>query len=74
MIGLTAGFGNRQLVTDAVRDPARNLVLQIEQIIYIAVEALGPKVRPAFGVDQLRVYANLLSQFAHAPFEHVAHV
>jgi hypothetical protein len=33
--------------------------LQIEQVAYLAVEPLSPEVRARFGIDELRVYANL---------------
>jgi hypothetical protein len=33
--------------------------LQIEQVSYLAVESLCPEVGATFGIDELRVYANL---------------
>jgi hypothetical protein len=47
-----------QLNLERIPDLARNLVLQSEQIAYVAVEALGPQVRIGLGVDKLRVDAD----------------
>jgi hypothetical protein len=61
MLRRAAGFSNDQLRTDGARDPARNLVLQIEQIGDLAVESVSPEVGATFRVDELRVYANLVA-------------
>jgi hypothetical protein len=37
----------------AIADPARNLVLQGEQIAHVTVEPLRPQMRVGLGIDQL---------------------
>jgi hypothetical protein len=44
-----------------------------EDVLEVAVEAIGPDVAAARGVDELHVDAHLHAGAAHAAFEHVAH-
>jgi hypothetical protein len=46
-----------QLKIELDRDPARDVVLQGEQIVRVAVETLGPEMRVGLGVDQLGSWA-----------------
>ena len=73
MLGRPGGLGGDQLDAERVREPARDLILQSEQIARVAVEPLGPKMRIGRGTDQLGVDAELVAGPPDAPFEHIAH-
>jgi len=49
------------------------LVLQFEDVVERAVEAVGPDMRAARRVDQLGGDAHPVGGFAHRAFEHIAH-
>src|SRR5438105_2308839 len=66
-------FGLAQPRLYGAGDIARNLVLQFENVIEGAVEAVGPDVRAASRVDQLSSDAHAVAGLADAAFEHVAH-
>jgi hypothetical protein len=51
MLGRSGGLRSDQLDAESVRDPARDLVLQGEEIARVTVEALGPKMRVGQGID-----------------------
>src|ERR1700739_2248352 len=73
---LTVGaldLGLAQLWFDRAGDAGRDLVLQVENVVERAVEAVGPDVSAGRGVDQLPGDAHPVAGFAHAAFEHVAH-
>jgi hypothetical protein len=69
----SVGLGGDQLEVERDRDPARDLVLQGEQIRHVAVEPLGPQMLVGCGIDKLCVDANLVARPANAPFQHIAH-
>ncbi len=48
-----------------------DFVLRYREVGSIGIKPLGPKVRAVFGVDELRVYPNLIAGAPHAPFEHI---
>ena len=73
MPGRPGGLRSDQLDAERVRDPARDLVLQREQIARVAVEPFSPEMRIGVGVDQLGVHADLVARPAHAAFEYIAH-
>ena len=73
MLGRLGGRSSDQLDAQRVREPARDLVLQSEQIDRVAVEPLCPEMRVARGADQLGVDADLGALPPDAPFEHIAH-
>jgi hypothetical protein len=50
-----------------------NLILQLEDIFQPAVEFLGPKMRPGFGLEGLRRDAQARACFAHAALQEVPH-
>ena len=50
-----------ELIAKCNSGPARDLVLQSEQVAQFAVETLGPKMRVGFGVDQLSVDTDLVT-------------
>jgi hypothetical protein len=62
-----------QLDAERVREPARDLVLQREQIARVAGETLGPQMRIGLGIDQLGTDADLVARPPNASFEHIAH-
>jgi len=73
MIGLPGRLCPNQRYIERVRDPARDLVLQREQVADVAVEALGPEMRVGRGVDQLGVDANPVPRSLDTAFQHVTH-
>jgi hypothetical protein len=73
MLGRPGGLHSDQLDAERDREPARDLVLQGEQIARIAVEPLCPKMRVGRGIDQLSINAELVARPANAPFQHIAH-
>ena len=50
-----------------------DLVLQREQVLEVAVVAVGPEVVPGLGLDQLGGHAEPVARPAGAALEHVAH-
>ena len=73
MLGPPCGLGADQFEIERHRDPARDLVLQREQVADVAVEALGPEMRVGRGVDQLGVDANPVLRSLDTAFQHVTH-
>ena len=73
MVGRPGSLRSNQLEAERSRDPARDLVLQDEQIARVAVEPLGPQMRVGRGVDQLGTDADLIARSPDAPFEHITH-
>src|SRR5262245_61096694 len=66
-------LGRPELRFDRADNAARHPVLQLEDIVQCAVEAIGPDVRAGGRVDQLAGDAHAVAGFAHAAFEHIAH-
>ena len=62
----------QQLQLERGDDRFRNLVLDRENVLEVAVVALGPDMVAARAVDQLRVDAHPPAGLADAAFEHVA--
>ena len=61
--------------TDSAFTTLRAIVsCSAEDVLELAVVAVGPHVRAGRGVDQLRVDAHAVAAPAHAAFEHVARV
>ncbi len=73
MLGRPGGLRGYQLDAERVREPARDLVLQSEQIARVAVEPLGPQMRIGCGIAQLGADAELVARSPAASFEHIAH-
>ena len=59
---------------ELIGEPRDDLVLHVEEVGDRLVEALGPKVRADFGLDQLHVDAHPVAAALDAAFEHVAHI
>jgi len=72
-LGRPSGLRSDQLDAERVGDPTRDLVLQGEEIAGVAIESLGPQMRVALGVDQLRANAYLLARSLDAPLQHITH-
>ena len=72
-LGRPSGLRSDQLDAKRVGDPTRDLVLQGEEIAGVAIEWLGPQMRVALGVDQLRANAYLLARSLDAPLQHITH-
>ena len=51
----------------------RHAILQIEYVLDLALETLGPDMRRGRGVDELPGDADARARLAHAAFQHVAH-
>ena len=65
-------LAGQQLQLHRGDDRLRNLVLQREDVVEVAVVALRPQVAAGRAVDQLRGDAHALAGLAHAALEHVA--
>ena len=63
-----------EFVAQAVGQSRHHLILQLEQVGHVLLEAVGPEMRARLRVDQLRVDAHAGSVALHRAFEHVAHV
>src|ERR1700730_17343144 len=73
MIGRPSSLRCDQLNVERNGDPARDLVLQREQIARVAVETLSPQMSVGLGIDQLRVDADLVTRPTDASFEDITH-
>ena len=67
MLGRPGGLRRDQLDAERAREPARDLVLQREQICGVAVEPLRPEMRIARGIDQLGANAELVARSPALP-------
>ena len=67
-------LGCNELGIQRVSEPRDDFVLHIEQIGDGFVEALGPKVIGAFGIDKLHVHPKPVAATLYRAFEHVADV
>ena len=67
------GLRGNEFRTERHRNLTRDVVLQREQITYIAVEPLRPQMCVSCGIDQLRVDADLVARSTDTPFEYIAH-
>lgn len=64
-------LGALQLRKECANHAARHLVLQIEDIVELAVKPVRPKMGTRRGFDQLPGNANSIAGFAHTAFEHI---
>ena len=68
-----ARLGRPDRRLDRPYDAARDLILEIEDVDQIAIEAVGPDVMTRARIDELARYANPVARLSHAPFQHVPH-
>ena len=73
MLGGPSRLNGDQLDAERVRELARDLVLQREQIARVAVEPFGPEMHVGLGIDQLGVDTDLVPRSADAAFNYIAH-
>jgi hypothetical protein len=73
MLGSASGLRAEKFEIERDRDPARDLVLQREEVPSVAIEPLRPKMRIGLGIDQLRVNADPVARPLEASFEKIAH-
>src|SRR6516165_7071261 len=66
-------LGGLQGRLDDAGDTDRDLVLQIEDVLERAIEAVGPQMHSCFGLDKLRGNANPPAALPDRAFEDVAH-
>ena len=57
----------------AVGQSRHHLILKLEQVGDIFLEAVGPKMRAGFRVNELGVDAHQVLVALHGAFEHIAH-
>jgi len=55
------------------RETASDFALRFRDVRAIGFEPVGPDMGTTFGVDELRVYADLVTRSPHATFEDIAH-
>ena len=65
-------LGLLELRRDGADHARRHLVLQIEDVRQVAIEAVRPEMRAGRGIDELAGDAHPAARLAHAAFEHVA--
>ena len=65
-------LGLPQLRDERPHDAVRHAILQLEQVVDPALEALGPQMRGSLRIDQLARDADPAAGPAHAAFEDVA--
>ena len=65
-------FCVRQSPAETVDQSRHDLILQLEEVGHVLLEAVGPKVCPGLGVDELRVHAHPVLVALHGAFENVA--
>src|SRR5262249_47176789 len=69
----TIGFNLLDLGSNSVRYARRDLILQIEDILKVAVEAIRPDMSPRAGIYELAGDAHPVSHLAHAALKHIAY-
>src|SRR5262245_61959221 len=67
------GLGSVKFWTDRADTACRYLILKIENVCNIAIEAIGPNMGPGLAVNELAGNAHLACRLAHAAFQHVPH-
>src|ERR1022692_5110861 len=66
-------FGWAECHFERVDDPARDVVLDFEDVRQVPVVALGPEVPACYSVDELAGNPDPITCLTHTAFEHVAH-
>ena len=71
--GGSAHLGRLQCRLNHAGDADRDPVLELEDVLQRAVEAVGPQMRAGQGIDQLRSDAHALARFAHRALQYITH-
>ena len=58
-------LGDHKLCTQLIREPRDDLVLHVEEVGQRLVEALGPKMRAGFSVDELDIDPHAVTAALH---------
>src|SRR5262249_15043922 len=69
----TLDFGLLQLWGDCANHARRQLVLQVEDVLQCAVEAVRPQVRSRSSVNELATDADAAACFSNTAFKYVVH-
>jgi len=72
-IGRSADLGGLQCWLDDTSNANRDIVLKLQDVLHIAVEAVGPEMRPVCRIDQLGSDAHASARSAHRALENVTH-
>src|SRR5262249_1092707 len=54
-------------------DADRDIVLKLQDVLYVAVETVSPEMRSGFGLDQLRGDPDAARGLTHRAFKHIPH-
>ena len=68
-----ASFGFHQFVAERISQSRDDLILELEQIRQIILEAIGPEMRAGLTVNKLRVDAHSVAVPLYRAFEDIAH-
>ena len=66
----TADLGGLQRRLDDTSDADRDFVLKLQDVVAVAVEAIGPEMGAASRIDKLRGDPHAGAHLTHRPFEH----
>src|ERR1700704_1518047 len=69
----TLDFGSLQRWRDCAHNARGHLILQIEHVRQLTIEAVRPEMSASRSVNELTGDAHSVCRLAHAAFEHVAH-
>src|SRR5262249_37079666 len=67
-------FGCDQLRPQLIGKPGDNFILHIKQIGHDFIEALGPEMRAALGVNKLHIDATPIAGTLNAALQHIRYV
>jgi hypothetical protein len=65
------GFGIGQRPAQSASQSRHDLILQLEQVGHVLLEAVGPQMRAGFGVDKLRIDAHAVLVPLNRTFEDI---
>src|SRR5215469_9388569 len=69
----TAALRRDHLYMDGTSQSGRHLVLHVEEIGALLVEAFGPQMSAALGINELRVKADPFARVLYTAFENIVH-
>ena len=65
-------FCRDQLVAQSISQPRHHLILQLEEVGYVFLEAVSPEMRAGLAIDELRVDTDMVLVALHRAFENIA--